>query len=247
MILPGVTDTPLTADLRAHPPGLHGAGDEYWGLAWPALEWLERNVAEGMQTLETGAGSSTIVFAAKGADHVAVSPDPAEEDRIRGECERRGISSDRVSFRVGSSHEVLPGLEPRPLDLVLVDGAHGFPYPILDWWFLAPHVKVYGRMLLDDAYMPPVGALVDALRAQPGWEIEEAIGYRTVVVRKTAERLPDFDWGGERLGGRMNFRYLATPQRLVAAARHRVFTTPLGLRAVALARRGTGLRWRKSG
>jgi hypothetical protein len=242
-----VTDTPLTADLRAHPPGLHGAGDEYWGLAWAALEWLERNVEAGMQTLETGAGSSTIVFAAKGADHVAVSPDPDEEGRIRTECERRGISGDRLSFRVGSSHEILPQLEPRPLDLVLVDGAHGFPYPILDWWFLAPQLKVGGRMLLDDAYMPPVGALVDSLRAQPGWEVAETVGYRTVVVRKTAETLPAFDWAGERLGGRMSFRYLPPAERGLAAVRHRVFSSPLGLRAVALARRRTGLRWRKSG
>jgi hypothetical protein len=242
-----MTDTPLTADLRARPPGLHGWGDEYWGLAWPALEWLERNVEEGMQTLETGSGASTIVFAAKGADHVAVTPDPTEEERIRGECERRGISSDRVRFLVGPSHEVLPALEPRELDLVLVDGAHGFPYPMLDWWFLAPHLKVGGRMLIDDAYMPPVSVLIDALRVQSQWEIAETAGYRTVVVRKIAEGLPPFDWGGERVGGRMNFRYLPLAERGVAALRHRVFSSRLGLSAVGLARRGTGLRWRKSG
>jgi hypothetical protein len=241
-----VTDTPLTANLRARPPGLHAAGEEYWGLAWAALEWLERNVEDGMKTLETGAGSSTLVFAAKGADHIAVTPDASEEERIRAEMERRGIDGGRVRFAIGSSHEVLPALEPRALDLVVIDGAHGFPYPILDWWHTAPHLQVGGRMLLDDAYMPPVGTLVDALRAQPGWEIEETAGYRTVVVRKTAEGIPDFDWGGERLGGRMNFRYLTPPERVLASARHRVFTTPLGLRAVALARRGTGLRWRKA-
>lgn len=242
-----MTDTPLTANLRARPPGLHGAGDEYWGLAWAALEWLERNAEEGMQTLETGSGSSTIVFAAKGADHVAVTPDPSEEKRIRGQCELLGISSERVTFRIGPSHEVLPALEPRPLDIVLVDGAHGFPYPALDWWFLAPQLKVGGRMLIDDAYMPPVGALVDSLRAQPAWQIDETVGHRTVVVRKIAEGLPSFDWGGERVGGRMNFRYLPAAERGVAAVRHRVFSSRLGLRAVGVARRGSGLRWRKSG
>src|SRR5919199_1540879 len=194
----------LTDDLRSSPPGLHGAGDEYWGLAWAALRWLEENVEPGMATLETGSGSSTLVFAARGAEHEAVTPDPAEQARIRAECERRGISSERVRFLVGPSHEVLARWEPRPLDLVLIDGAHGFPYPILDWWYLAPHLRVGGRMLIDDAYMPPVAALVDALRAQPGWEVGGTVGYRTVVVRKTEERLPEFDWGGERIGGRMN-------------------------------------------
>ena len=132
----------LTDELRASPPGLHGEGDEYWGLAWAALRWLEENVRKGMATLETGAGSSTIVFAAAGAEHEAVTPDAAEEGRIREECARHGVDSSSVRFRIGPSHEVLPALEQRPLDLVLVDGAHGFPYPILDWWYLAPRLRV---------------------------------------------------------------------------------------------------------
>ena len=56
----------LTDRLRAAPPGIHGAGDEYWGLAWPALEWLEAELRPEMATLETGSGASTIVFAAAG-------------------------------------------------------------------------------------------------------------------------------------------------------------------------------------
>jgi hypothetical protein len=239
--------TRLTDDLRASPPGLHGAGDEYWGLAWAALGWLEDNVSSGMATLETGSGSSTLVFAAAGAEHEAVTPDAEEEVRIRRECERRGIDSSSVRFRIGPSHEVLQQWEPRALDLVLLDGAHGFPYPVLDWWYVAPHVRVGGLVLLDDAYMPPVRVLVDALREQPAWEVAAAVSPRTVAVRKVAEGLPPFDWHGERIGGRMSFRYLPPARRAAASLRHRVFSTPLGLRAVALARRRAALRWRKRG
>jgi hypothetical protein len=239
--------TRLTDDLRASPPGLHGAGDEYWGLAWAALGWLEDNVSPGMATLETGSGSSTLVFAAAGAEHEAVTPDAAEEERIRRECDRRGIDSSSVRFRIGPSHEVLPRLPARPLDLVLLDGAHGFPYPVLDWWYVAPHVRVGGLVLLDDAYMPPVRVVVDALREQPAWEVAAAIGQRTVAVRKVSDELPPWDWHGERLGGRMSFRYLPPAHRAVASARQRVFSTPLGLRVVGLARRRSALRWRKRG
>ena len=47
--------------------------------------------------------------------------------------------------------------EPRPLDLVLVDGAHAFPYQTLDWWFLAPHVKIGGQnyMLSSEGLLMP--------------------------------------------------------------------------------------------
>lgn len=238
---------PVTAALRSAPPGLHGAGDEYWGLAWAALAWLEENVEPGMATFETGAGSSTVVFAARGAEHEAVTPEPAEEKRIREACDQLGVDHAHVRFLIGSSHEVLPAWNGRPLDLALIDGAHGFPYPILDWWYLAPHLEVGGRIVVDDAYMPVVGALVDGLRASPAWTIEEAVGHRTVVARKLADELPDFDWRGERIGGRMSFRYLPPLRRAAAAIQHRLFTTELGLRAVAKARGRSHLRWRKTG
>ena len=237
----------LTARLRAEPPGLHGAGNEYWGLAWPALEWLEREVRPGMATLETGAGASTIVFAAAGAVHEAVTPDPAEETRIRASCDRLGVSRETVTFHKGASHEVLPQLPERSLDLVLLDGAHGFPYPILDWWYVAPRVRVGGAVLLDDAYMPPVRALLDGLEGDPAWELEGSVGYRTAILRKRADSLPPFDWNGRRIGGRMSFRYLPPAERVVASARHRFFSTRLGLGLVGLARRRSALRWRKTG
>src|SRR5581483_8137429 len=121
----------LTDELRAAPPGLHGRS-EFWGLAWEALAFVERTVQPGMATLETGAGASTIVFAARGADHEAVTPSQDEADRILAECGRRGIPTETLRFRIGSSADVLRAWEPRPLDLVLIDGAHAFPYPTLD-------------------------------------------------------------------------------------------------------------------
>lgn len=237
----------LTDRLRALPPGIHGQGDEFRGLAWPALEWLEREVRPGMKTLETGAGSSTLAFAQGGAEHVAVTPSAGEEERIRAQADRFGIDHSKVRFELGPSHEVLPRVDVTDLDLVLVDGAHGFPYPVLDWWFVAPHVRVGGRVLLDDAYMPPVAMLVDALRSQPGWEFEGNAGYRTAIVRKTSDALPSFDWEGERLGGRMSFRYLPPNERAVAAVRHRLFSTRAGLAFIGLLRKRAGLKWKQTG
>src|ERR671935_72771 len=63
-------------ELRASPPALHGEA-EFWGLAWEALAFIERTVRPGMATLETGAGASTIVFAASGAHHETGTPTAA--------------------------------------------------------------------------------------------------------------------------------------------------------------------------
>src|SRR5882672_8200729 len=101
----------LTEDLRAAPPGLHGRS-EFWGLAWEALTFIERTVQPGMATLETGAGASTIVFAARGAAHEAVTPSQEEADRILAECDRRKIPTEQLTFRIGSSADVLRIWEP---------------------------------------------------------------------------------------------------------------------------------------
>jgi predicted O-methyltransferase YrrM len=227
----------LTDELRSAPPMLHGAGDESWALAWPALQWLESNLTAGMATLETGAGASTIVFAASGAVHESITLDQAEVGRLRQECARRGISLDNVMFRIGPSHEILPALERRPLDLVLIDGAHGFPYPVLDWWHLAPRLRVGGLLVLDDCYMPPIAVLIDHIRARPSWRIVERPGRRTVVAEKVDDALPAYVWRGERIGSGLTFRHLPLPRRAQAALVHRLFESRPGLEVVEAIRR----------
>jgi hypothetical protein len=222
-----VTQT-LTERLRRAPPGLHGEG-EYWGLAWSALAWIEEHVQPGMATLEVGAGASTIVFAARGAAHEAITPDAAEEERVRRQCASLGVDSSGVTFRIGPSHEVLPAWQPRPLDLVLIDGAHGFPYPILDWWQLAPHLRVGGTALLDDAYLPAVTAVVDFVRDSPAWKLEDAVSFRTACIRKLRDELPPFDADSLAAHGRMSFRYLPPRRRAVASIRQRAFGTRAGV------------------
>jgi hypothetical protein len=219
---------PLTDSLKQAPPSLHGERT-FWGLAWEALDWLEGNVDSGMTTLETGAGASTMVFAASGAAHHAVTPAQDEERRIRDACAARGIDDSRVTFHIGRSHEVLSALETPALDLVLLDGAHGFPYPILDWWHLAPRLKVGGRMLLDDAYLPAVASVVDYARAADAWELERPVSFRTACLRKLRDEEPASEADAHAARGRMRFSYLPPGRRLVASARTRLFSTRAGI------------------
>jgi Methyltransferase domain len=226
----------LARQLRAEPPPLH-AGGHCAGLHWPALDWLEATVEPGWATLETGAGLSTIVFAARGAEHEAITPAAVEAAAIRVELERRAIPPERVSFHVGPSHEVLPTWQPRQLDLVLLDGAHGFPYPILDWWYVMPHVKKDGLLLLDDAYMAGVRVLLEYLESRPSWHVERAIGDRTVVVRKIRDEEPPFDPFGTDGGRSISFAYLPLHRRALASTRHRIFSTRAGRGAVRVIRK----------
>jgi hypothetical protein len=223
--------TPVTDALQRTPVGLH-AGGEHWGLAWAAVGWIERTVQPGWATLEIGSGVSTVVFASRGAIHEAVTPAAGEETAVRAQCAALGIDSTNVTFHIGLSQDVLPQWTPRPLDLVLIDGAHGFPYPILDWWHIAEHVKIGGRVLLDDAFLPAVGSIVDFVKASPAWRLEEAVSFRTAQAVKVSNEPPPFDAGSESSHGKMSFAYLPPHRRVAASARQRVFSTRLGIRAV---------------
>lgn len=205
-------------------------------LCHAALMWLERNVAPSSATLETGAGISTLVFAAAGAEHDVITPAANEFERIRVEAARREIDLTRVRFHARPSHEVLSELAPRELDVALIDGAHSFPYPVLDWWFIAPRLGVGGRLLIDDAFVPPVAILLDHLRRDPAWRTEAVLGERTVIARKVAETRPSFTWKGEPVGGgRASYRHLPRARRPDAAVRHRLLESRVVARAGSLA------------
>jgi hypothetical protein len=212
---------PLTARLRREPPLVHAGGEHYFGLAWAALEWLERTVQADWRTLETGSGASTVVLAASGAQHTVMSPAPDEHARIRAYCEASGISTERVTFLDRSSHEAMPELGDEPLDLILLDGAHGFPYPALDWFYGAQRLRVGGYLLLDDAFLKSVNIVVEYLRRSDSWEFVGSQGLRTPAFRKLDDEAPSFDWGV--LDNRPRFNYLPPLKRAEAWARYRLF------------------------
>jgi hypothetical protein len=99
-----------------------------------------------------------------------------------------------LSFLAAPSDEaLLREWTPEPLDMVLIDGADGFPFPALDWYLTARHIRRGGLVVLDDAFLPSGHVVVRFLRANPSWCMEAPLGYRTVAFRKVADEL-SYDW-----------------------------------------------------
>lgn len=155
-----------------------------WQLATEVLEFIDAHVHEGMITLETGAGVSTVLFAARGAHHTAIAPAPEEFARIRRFCEKSGVSLERVALRAEKSEDLLPGLEPHGLDLVLIDGSHAFPAPFIDWYYTAAALKVGGHVIVDDVQLWTGHVLKRFLDEEPGWALRHAYTGRSAVFVK---------------------------------------------------------------
>ena len=158
--------------LLSKPPKLHGrdgATTDGWRLDDAALLFLESRVKQGMRTIETGAGVSTIAFALKRARHTCIVRDRRVVRRIRRYCASVGLSLSTVRFVVGRSEYALPSLNRFGYDFALIDGRHGFPAPFMDWFYIADRMRRGGVVLVDDTWIWTCDVLVRFLDTNPGW------------------------------------------------------------------------------
>jgi predicted O-methyltransferase YrrM len=141
-----------------------------WSTDPDCYAFLADNTRPGTRSLETGAGLSTVLFAALGARHTCVTPSKEEADRVMEYCRTREIDTSAVVFALGRSDEILPRLE-GDLDVVFVDGNHGFPAPVIDWFYAGGRLVAGGLFVLDDIQLPAVAHLTFVLDRDPGWAV----------------------------------------------------------------------------
>jgi predicted O-methyltransferase YrrM len=201
------TPSQVLETIQHSPPALHldEAGRAVnWGLDAATLSRLAAVLRDSWLTAETGAGVSTVLCGACVRRHYVVCPDPAEIARIRGWL-AASAWPDRLMPLVASSDTALPGLAALlggdKLDLALVDGAHRYPFPIVDWHYFSQVLRPDGILMVDDIQIPTVGALVDYLSQDEDWRLDEVTG-KTAWFRKLREEVPVNDWAGQALNRR---------------------------------------------
>jgi hypothetical protein len=92
----------------------HGEGAYNWSASGDTIRFLAAHTPAAGVTLETGAGCSTVLFAALGGRHICVSPQRSEADRILAYCEAEGISTSGLKFLIARSEDALPTLDAPP-------------------------------------------------------------------------------------------------------------------------------------
>lgn len=185
------------SDLFNDPPKPHEdaqGSSIVWGLTPAALGFIYENIDDRCTTLETGCGMSTVVFALKGSRHTVIAPAPSEFEITKLYCRERGIPTSQINFIAEPSQTVLPALEPGPLDLILIDGGHGFPTPYIDWFFTAGKLKKGGLLIVDDVGLWSCQILRDFLIEQPHWEFVTEYEERTTVFRKKEDGSEWLEW-----------------------------------------------------
>jgi predicted O-methyltransferase YrrM len=170
-----------------------------WSVAPDVLRFIHGSLKPSMRTLETGAGQTTVAFAIAGTFHVCITPDRAQAELIRSYCREHGIK-DTVTFIHESSDVALASGDGIPdiIDFVLIDGAHRFPFPILDWHFTGQRVPVDGIVAVDDYLMPSVRVLHDFLIGEDEWELVKMFQV-TSFFRRKRETVSLSDWADQKI------------------------------------------------
>jgi len=170
-----------------------------WSIGEDVLRWLGATLRPGWTTLETGAGYSTVVFAAAGCRHTAISPADLEHESVRRWCGQHDVAVDQVRFIAAPSQDVIHGLEPEPLDVVLIDGDHAFPAPFIDWYYTAERLRCGGALLVDDTQLVTGAVLRSFLLREDGrWRLERDLGKTAIFRRITEEPLVRGLWWGQQ-------------------------------------------------
>ena len=167
-----------------------------WNSNINLLRSLEKMIKPEMVTLETGSGYSSVMFISNKCHHTSISPVKEESLRISTYCKDAGISLDDVKFLIGESHEILPTLAKDSFDVIFIDGAHRFPFPIVDWFFSSLLLKENGLIVIDDTDIISCHIVSQFLANDSHWEtvdIRENFG----IFRKKGNHDYPSDWLGQ--------------------------------------------------
>lgn len=221
-------------------PAFHLSGKAHWDALPGTLAAIRSLVRPGDVTLEVGAGVSTVIFAASGTRHTAVSPDPEEHKLIREYCQKIGVDDSGITFLEGFSDDVLPRhlTRERTLDMAMVDGAHSFPVPIVDWYYVARSLKVGGRLLIDDVPIPATIPVFRHMSLDSHWRLDGIYDNRSAAFTMVTEPSPADDWIEQPFNRSYpDYSFASMPSRLQLEATHRM----VSMRS-AVGRRYPGLR-----
>lgn len=219
-----VRGSPAASDmalLRADEREKIGSGAAFaMGIDDEIARFIYSSVDADSVTLETGAGISTLVFALRGTRHFAVTPNADESVAIRDYAASTGIELSRVSFVNEPSEAALPAIATPALDLVLIDGKHAFPWPILDWFFTAERLKKGGIVILDDTPLWAVRILADFLAADARNWAPMTHSRKAQAFRKLVDSAHNVAWYMQPHADTLRLRLLrSVPPFLLQAAK----------------------------
>jgi hypothetical protein len=131
-------------------------------------------------SVETGCGLTTLFFSQVSQKHTSFTLGGNIDDSLTRVRSSPLLKAETVQFVEGPSQLTLPAHKwETKVDIALIDGAHAYPFPELDYFYMYPQVNTWGFLIVDDIQIPTIRRLYDFLR-------EDEMFYEFAVVSTTA-------------------------------------------------------------
>jgi len=166
---------------------------EDWHLAGTVDPSVLRAIAKHTSSMkvshsvETGSGKTTLLFSHLSQNHTVFAVDGGNKS-ISSVSSHSLFKSDIVKFIEGPTQRTLPQYQFNyKLQVALIDGPHGYPFPDLEYYCLYPHIETGGLLLIDDIHIPTIRNLFNFLKEEDMFELVEVVQQTAFFRRTTAE------------------------------------------------------------
>ena len=183
----------IIAEIAKLPVNWHRVGS----VSIPVLEAIAAHTGTGRigHTAETGTGKTTLLFSHISADHKVFAHDTDDESMSLVRASPL-LRRETVEFVVGPTQRTLPAWQSdKPLEAVLIDGPHGYPFPELEYYYFYPRLAQDALLIVDDIHIPTIGHLHDFLKEDEMFRLVDIV-QTTAFFRRTGAALFDPEGDG---------------------------------------------------
>lgn len=179
----------LLEEIIRLPAGWHGAGSVSPHVLHRIAEFADQ-LGPLHHTLESGSGRTTLLFSHLSSNHLVFALEGGGS--ISQVKASPLFHASHVTFVEGPTQLTLPNFRfTNKVQLALIDGPHGYPFPDLEYYYFYPLIVAGGLLLLDDIKIPSVRRMFDIIRADDMFDLLEIIDRNTAVFRRSNAPLID--------------------------------------------------------
>jgi hypothetical protein len=137
------------------------------------------------RSVETGCGKTTLLLSHLSARHTTFAVDDGNSiTQVRASPL---LAAERVEVVEGPTQRTLPTFElPSEVQLALIDGPHGYPFPDLEYLYFYPLLRTGGLLLIDDIEIPTIRRMFDIVQAEDMFDLLEVVDEMAFLRRTEA-------------------------------------------------------------
>ena len=145
-------------------------------------------------SVETGAGKSTLLFSHLSKSHKVFAIDDGNGS-LTNVIKSPLLNQSTVEIIEGPTQITLPKYNfSGKLQLALIDGPHGYPFPELEYFYIYPLLEEKALLIIDDIDIPTVYNMFQFIKADDMFELIDIVE-KTAFFQRTNE--PTFSPTGD--------------------------------------------------